>query len=97
MDHRRTAAPVGLGVGTLLRGNTGGPTAPRWYLYGGDVLLTVLGLIIAFKSRHPLSTGRELFCAGVVTLGACLALAAAWNEEVLRAGARIMSHRESPE
>jgi hypothetical protein len=52
---------------------------PRWYLFGGDILLTALALVIVFKSPHPLTWGKELFCAAVVVVGGCLALAAVWR------------------
>src|SRR5271157_1537888 len=68
-------APVGSGVRSLMRGH---PTAqanppaaasarksvvPAWYLFGGDILLSALALVIVCKSPHPLSWQKELFCA----------------------------------
>jgi hypothetical protein len=88
-------APVGLGVRSLMRGHPATPAnspapepsqkpvMPGWYLLGADILLAALALIIACKSPHPLSWRRELFCAGAVALGGCLALAA-----VLRANGK---------
>jgi hypothetical protein len=49
---------------------------PRWYLLAGDVLLVALALTIVYKSPHPLSWQRELFCAALVTLAAVLAVIA---------------------
>jgi hypothetical protein len=49
---------------------------PRWYLFAGDVLLVALALTTAYKSPHPLSWARELFCAALVMLAAILAVAA---------------------
>jgi hypothetical protein len=94
---KEAVAPAGPGVRSLLRGQARRAVLPRWYLFGGDILLTVLALVIAYRSPHPLSLGREIFCAAAVALGAALALGAVWNDEVLRAGARIMSHGETPE
>lgn len=51
-------------------------TIPSWYFFAGDVLLGALAVGIAWKSPHPLSWQRELFCGATVLLGACLALAA---------------------
>ena len=82
------AAPVGSGVRSLMRGHLASPfdppqtvaqkksVIPRWYLFGGDILLTALALIIVCKSPHPLPWPKALFCAVTVTLGACLAVAA---------------------
>ncbi|MGD0813868.1 MAG: hypothetical protein ABSA83_09710 [Verrucomicrobiota bacterium] len=81
-------APVGSGVRSLMRGHSTSPASvladepaqkpvmPAWYLLGADILLAALALIIVCKSPHPLSWRRELFCAAVVALGGCLALAA---------------------
>ena len=49
---------------------------PRWYLFGGDILLTALALVILCTSPHPLTWRKELFCAAAVILGACLAMGA---------------------
>lgn len=85
------ADSVSPGVRVLMRGSAPAPEAapaspaipssrkppiPRWYLFAGDVLLAALALIILWKSPHPLSWQRELFCAGAVALGACLAVIA---------------------
>jgi hypothetical protein len=76
-------APVGAGVRSLMRGNnTPAPVAapkpaiPRWYLFAGDVLLVSLALVTIYKSPHPLSWGREVFCAALVILAAVLAVIA---------------------
>ncbi len=86
-------APVGSGVRSLMRGHQTAPThppastparrpaVPRWYLFGGDILLTALALIVVCKNPHPLSWGKELFCAAAVALGACLALVAIWRTD----------------
>jgi hypothetical protein len=77
------AAPVSAGVRSLMRGNnTPAPVAapkpviPRWYLFAGDVLLVCLALLTIYKSPHPLSLGREVFCAALVMLAAVLAVIA---------------------
>ena len=82
------AAPVGPGVRSLMRGQHTTPApppaaastrkslVPGWYLFGGDILLAALALVIVCKSPHPLSWRKELFCAAAVVLGGCLALAA---------------------
>jgi hypothetical protein len=81
-------APVGSGVRSLMRGHQTTPAStpaaasirksvvPRWYLFGGDILLTALALVIVCKSPHPLTWRKELFCAAAVVLGGCLALGA---------------------
>ena len=81
-------APVGSGVRSLMRGHQTTPAqppeaastrksvVPGWYLFGGDILLSALALVIVFKSPHPLSWQKELFCAAAVALGGCLALGA---------------------
>jgi hypothetical protein len=86
-------APVGSGVRSLMRGHqpivssplapasTRRTVVPRWYLFAGDVLLGTLALVIVCTSPHPLSWQRALFCAGVVLLGGCLALAAIWRTD----------------
>ena len=82
------SAPVGSGVRSLMRGQQTTPVeppaaastrksvVPAWYLFGGDILLSALALVIVCKSPHPLSWQRELFCAAAVVLGGCLALGA---------------------
>jgi hypothetical protein len=52
------------------------PVIPRWYLFAGDLLLVALAVVTIFKSPHPLSWPRELFCAGLVILAAVLAVLA---------------------
>jgi hypothetical protein len=52
------------------------PVVPRWYLLAGDVLLVALALMTLYKSPHPLSWQRELFCASLVMLAAVLAVIA---------------------
>jgi len=81
-------APVGSGVRSLMRGPPATPAqppevasarksvVPGWYLFGGDILLSALALVIVCKSPHPLSWQKELFCAAAVALGGCLALGA---------------------
>ncbi len=49
---------------------------PRWYLFAGDTLLVGLAVATIFKSPHPLSWQRELFCAALVMLAAVLAVLA---------------------
>jgi hypothetical protein len=86
-------APVGSGVRSLMRGHQATPArppaaastrksvVPRWYLFGGDILLTALALVIVCKSPHPLTWRKELFCAAAVVLGGCLALGAVWRAD----------------
>ncbi len=81
-----TPAPVGAGVRSLMTGHkapTPAPVAsqpkpalPRWYLFAGDILLVALALLTIYKSPHPLSWQREVFCAALVTLAAMLAVVA---------------------
>jgi hypothetical protein len=52
------------------------PAIPRWYLFAGDVLLVALALVTIYKSPHPLSWPRELFCAALVIVAAVLAVVA---------------------
>jgi hypothetical protein len=77
-------APTNSGVRSLMRGQPSDPpettktksAVPGWYLFCGDILLAALALVIVCKSPRPLSWQREVFCAGAVMLGGCLALAA---------------------
>jgi hypothetical protein len=85
---KEDAAPVGEGVRSLMRGHqapTPGPVPkpviPRWYLFAGDVLLVALALLIIYKSPHPLSWARVLFCATLVILAAVLAVIALLTPE----------------
>ncbi len=106
LDGGSTAAPplpAGSGVRTLMRGQAPAaearPSIPRWYLFGGDLLLTALALIIVCKSPRPVSVGREIFCGIAVALGACLGLLGIWpanSAEPLRAGAGVAPHRVAP-
>ena len=82
------AAPVSAGVRSLMRGHqvpapgaAPKPAIPRWYLYAGDVLLVALALLTIYKSPHPLSWPRELFCAALVLLAAVLAVIALLTPE----------------
>jgi hypothetical protein len=52
------------------------PVVPRWYLLAGDVILVTLALMTLYKSPHPLSWQRELFCSALVVLAAVLAVVA---------------------
>jgi hypothetical protein len=49
---------------------------PRWYLFGGDLLLVALALIITFKSPSPLDWKKIVFCCAVVAIGGFLAVLA---------------------
>jgi hypothetical protein len=78
-------APISAGVRTLMRGQSAAvfvppavpkPVVPRWYLLAGDVLLVALALMTLYKSPHPLSWQRELFCSALVVLAAILAVIA---------------------
>jgi hypothetical protein len=88
------AAPVSAGVGSLLRGHKAPapaapkPVIPRWYLFAGDILLVALALVTIYKSPHPLSWTRELFCAALVMLAAVLAVIAILTPEG-KAGRRL--------
>ena len=82
------SAPAGSGVRSLMRGHRASPptvtrkaAVPRWYLFGGDIVLTILALVTIWRSPHPVSWGRELFCVAAVVLGAGLALGAIWFED----------------
>jgi hypothetical protein len=90
-DPKEAAAPVSAGVRSLMRGhNAPAPVAPaatvapaapktlipRWYLFAGDLLLVALALVTLYKSPHPLSWPRELFCVALVALAAVLAVLA---------------------
>jgi len=84
-NSKRENAPVSAGVRTLMRGQSAAapvqpvlpnPVVPRWYLLAGDVLLVALALMILYKSPHPLSWQRELFCSALVVLAALLAVTA---------------------
>jgi hypothetical protein len=77
------AAPVSAGVRSLMSGHkppapgvATRPAIPRWYLFAGDVLLVSLALLIIYKSPHPLSWPRALFCATLVLMAALLAVIA---------------------
>lgn len=73
------AARPGAGVRSLMQGQTESPSKPlipRWYLFAGDALLTALALVTIYKSPHPLSTRREIFCVATVLLAALLAVVA---------------------
>jgi hypothetical protein len=104
--------PVGSGVRSLMRGHQPNPASqpkvaparkpviPLWYIFGADILLAALALAIAFKSPHPLTWQRELFCAAAVALGGCLALGAVWLADIGEpsgARARIVAHGKTPE
>jgi hypothetical protein len=52
------------------------PLIPRWYLFVGDLLLVALAVATIFKSPHPLSWQREVFCAALVIMAALLAVLA---------------------
>jgi hypothetical protein len=90
------AAPLSSGVRSLMRGQAPGvPVAaspassksplkqgfPGWYLFGADILLAALAIVIVGKSPHPLTWQREVFCASAVALGACLALGAVLQDK----------------
>jgi len=57
------------------------PVVPRWYLLAGDVLLVALALMTLYKSPHPLSWQRELFCSALVVVAAVLAVIALLTPE----------------
>ncbi len=86
-------AAKGAGVRSLIRGNRSrtadeGRSAlpaktgiPRWYLFGGDLLLVALALLTAYKSPRPLGWKEIVFCSLAVALGACLAIIAVGTGE----------------
>jgi len=76
------AKPAGTGMRSLLRGQPpaaapGRGRIPRWYLFGADLLLVALALIVMYKSPVPLTGMERLFGVAAVALGAFLALIAA--------------------
>ena len=80
---KEETAPVSAGIRSLMRGHTTPalaaapkPVIPRWYLFAGDVLLVALALLTIYKSPHPLSWPRELYCAALVALAGLLAVIA---------------------
>jgi hypothetical protein len=90
-NPKETAASVSAGVRSLMRGHNPlaapapivpaapaalKPVIPRWYLFVGDLLLVALALLTVYKSPHPLSWPRELFCVALVALAAVLAVLA---------------------
>ena len=95
-DPKQEDAPVSVGVRSLMRGHNPPapapalveaapvvpkPVVPRWYLLAGDVLLVALALMILYKSPHPLSWQRELFCSALVVVAAVLAVIALLTPE----------------
>jgi hypothetical protein len=99
-----SAAPPGAGVRSLMQGRTESaskPLIPRWYLFAGDALLTALALVTIYKSPHPLSLRREIFCVATVLLAALLAVVAVLMPETAAspfssAGAGVTTDGESP-
>ena len=87
-NPKQEAPPVSAGVRSLMRGHNPPapvpaatpapvprkPVVPRWYLLAGDVLLVALALMTLYKSPHPLTWQRELFCSALVVLAAVLAV-----------------------
>ena len=49
---------------------------PRWYLFGADLLLVALALLVMYKSPVPLTGGERILGVLAVALGAILAVAA---------------------
>jgi hypothetical protein len=97
------AAP-GLGVRSLIQGQAAGRPkhqVPRAYLFAGDALLIALALVTVYKSPHPLSVPREIFCVATVLLAALLAIIAIMTPEneaqpPSRAGAGVVPNGEPP-
>ncbi len=97
-------APAGVGVRSLMQGQAvSAPkrSVPRWYLFAGDTLLVALVLVTVYKSPHPLSLPREIFCVATLLLAAALAIIAILtpeNEErgPSGAGAGVMANGETP-
>ena len=72
--------PSGSGMRSLFRGH---PAAlpqrrqariPRWYLFGADLALVAMALLVMCKSPAPLTGNEKFFGAAAVVLGAILAL-----------------------
>lgn len=111
-NPKEGAPPVGAGVRSLMRGDSAPqpdvapkPLIPRWYLFAGDVLLVALALITIYKSPHPLSWPRAVFCAALVILAALLAMLALFTQEggtcrprrkISRAGTGVAAKGISP-
>jgi hypothetical protein len=51
--------------------------APRWVLWGADLLLISLAALLVFKSPVPLKPWEMTLCLAAVMLGAVLACVAA--------------------
>ena len=100
---RKLEAPGNVaGVRSLIRGNRAkaavpeaGAKAPakasipRWYLFGGDLLLVALALLTAYKSPGPLSWKQMVFCVVVVAIGAGLGVFAIGATEPSQNDARM--------
>ena len=73
--------PSGAGVRSLMNGQpaiTPPPRArvPRWYLFGADLLLVAVALVVLCKHPAPLTGIEKLFGVGAVVIGAALAVIA---------------------
>lgn len=69
------------GMRSLFRGHPPSSPArhsriPRWYLYGADLLLMAVALLVMYKSPAPLSEIEKFFGVAAVVMGGCLALIA---------------------
>ncbi|MGD1083351.1 MAG: hypothetical protein ABSA47_01215 [Verrucomicrobiota bacterium] len=73
--------PSGTGVGSLLSGQPAPPApsgarVPRWYLFGADLLLVAVALIVLCKHPAPMTGMEKVFGVLAVVLGAGLAVIA---------------------
>jgi len=73
--------PSGAGMGSLLSGQPAPPTpararVPRWYLFGADLLLVAVALIVLAKHPAPMTGLEKVFGVLAVVLGAGLAVIA---------------------
>ena len=78
---RKADKPATAGVSSLLSGNRQGLTSkdggfPRWYLFGADLLLVAMALVVLYRSDAPFGGWSKVFGICAVSLGALLAVAA---------------------
>jgi hypothetical protein len=70
----------GSGMHSLFRGHPASSPRrrqariPRWYLFGADLALVTMALLVMCKSPAPLTGNEKFFGAAAVVLGAVLAL-----------------------
>jgi len=73
--------PSGPGMRSLFRGHP--PSShpprwriPRWYLFGADLLLVAVALLVMSQRRAPLTGNEKFFGVAAVILGASMGLIA---------------------